>query len=110
MLCQSATAEDTNFQSILNSSNECQSFFGFVSAENKSPARCAFLTSGAVVEFTAALLSLHTHSVLQNHVSRATAALTAPGCVQALCVTMEIFTGARAWLPARPLLLTTFAV
>lgn len=38
----------------------------------------ARLTSSAVVEFTLALLSLHTHTILQNQVTWATTGWTAP--------------------------------
>lgn len=71
----------------------------------------AVLTSSSVVVvFAATLLFGHTHSILQNHVTGTTTALAAPGGVQALCVTMEIWTGARTRLPARPVLLASATV
>lgn len=49
---------------------------------------------GAVVIFAAALISGHTHPILQQHVTRTTTGPDAPWGIQAVCVAMEVWTGA----------------
>lgn len=67
-------------------------------------------SSRAVLVFTATLFPGHTHAILQNHVTRTTTCLPAPGGVQALCVAIEIWTGARTGLPTRPFFLASTTV
>lgn len=72
----------------------------------RQTSRPAGLTSGrGVVVSAAALLPGHTRAVLQDHVTRTTAGVTAPEGFQALCVAMEIGAGARAGFPTRPFFL-----
>lgn len=67
-------------------------------------------SSRAVLVFTATLFPGHTHAILQNQVTRTTTCLPAPGGVQALCVAIEIWTGARTGLPTRPFFLASTTV
>lgn len=109
-----ALVESGSGSSVAVSEREIESLSKLNSCNHESQhtgrqtSRPAGLTSGrGVVVSAAALLPRHTHAVLQDHVTRTTAGLTAPEGFQANCVAMEIGAGARAGFPTRPFFLAT---